>query len=216
MWPVSPVLFRSDPYCKMSHIKSLEENGPSVSLFMQGEVAIILLRDGKEEHHVFQLKTIEIMFPQSPRSTYPIPANAPDYFIYVPATCPGMNAEIIPLSKDEAEIIAYKIYELNSAAEAEEAEDASYDDNECAYCGSYHDDDDRESVTSVELRVNARIVADERAKMNNEIEQEKRAVENEWADARNRIIARHEALLAEGATKQLNERMRYAAAELAQ
>ena len=192
-------------------IQYLQENGPSVTLFdFNREVSIILLRDGKEEHHTFYRNTIEIMFPQS-RSSYPISENAPDYFIYAP--CVETKDEIIPLTKDEAEIISYKIYQLNSAVEAEEAA-AAEADKECGYCGEklgdccgdHEEDDDRASVTSTELQVNARIVA--AAKMSDEVEQEKKAVQTEWSDARKRILAVHEARMAADAAKQLKERMR--------
>jgi hypothetical protein len=198
---------------KEERIAYLQEKGPYVSLFDGNrEISIILLRDGKEEHHTFYRNTIEIMFPQSCRSSPGIPNDAPDYFIYAPTNCPAMNEEIIPLSKDEAEIISYRIYELNSAADAEYAD---YD-NECCYCGGEHDedehdeDDDRASITSTEMQVHKRIVAE--AKMNNEVEQEKQAVQTEWADSRQRILAIHEARMAADADKQLKERMRIQAA----
>ena len=146
---------------KEERIAYLQEKGPNVSLFdFNREVSIILLRDGKEEHHTFYRNTIEVMFPQSCRSSPGIPNDAPDYFIYAPTNCPAMNDEIIPLTKDEAEIISYRIYELNSAADAEAAEE------------------------------------------------EKKAVQTEWADARQRILAVHEARMAADAAKQLAERMR--------
>lgn len=198
---------------KEERIAYLQEKGPHVSLFdFDREMSIILLRDGKEEHHTFYRNTIEIMFPEN-RSTYPIPEDAPDYFIYAPVACEATKDEIIPLSKDEAEIIAYKIYELNSAADAAAAEA----ERECGYCGEklgdcwgdHEDDDDRASITSTEARVNAQILADEAAaKMTNEVEQEKQAVHNEWASGRQRILAIHEARMAADADKQLKERMR--------
>ena len=202
---------------KEERIAYLQEKGPYVSLFDGNrEISIILLRDGKEEHHTFYRNTIEIMFPQSCRSSPGIPNDAPDYFIYAPTNCPAMNEEIIPLSKDEAEIISYRIYELNSAADAEAAEA----DKECGYCGEKlgdcygdHEDDDRASITSTEMQVNARIVADEAAaKMNNEVQQEKQAVQNEWASGRQRIMAIHEARMAADAAKELKVRMRVQAA----
>ena len=184
---------------KEERIAYLEKNGPDVSLFdYNREISIILLRDGKEEHHTFFRNTIEIMFPQSRRSRSMIPNDAPDYFIYAP------TEEIIPLSKNEAEIIAHKMYELTSAADAEEAA-AAEADKECGYCGEklgdcygdHEEDDDRASITSTELRVDARILAMEaEAKMNNEVQQEKQAVQNEWASGRQRIMERHAALVA--------------------
>jgi hypothetical protein len=191
-------------------IQYLKENGPDVCLFdFNREISIILVRDGKEEHHTFFRNTVVIVFPQG-RSYYPVPEDAPDYFIYAPS--PEANDKLIPLTKDEAEIIAYKIYQLNSAADAEEAA-ASEADKECGYCGEklgdcygdHEEDDDRASITSVEMRVNARILADE-------VEQEKKAVQNEWASGRQRIMAIHEARMATDADKQLKERMRIQAA----
>jgi hypothetical protein len=190
-------------------IAYLEKNGPNVSLFDDNrEISIVLLRNGKDEHHTFFRNTIEIVFPQS-RSTYPISDDAPEYFIYAPH--PERSDEIIPLSKDEADIIAYKIYELNSEVEADEAA-AAEAERECGYCGEKlgdcwgdHEEDDRASVTSTEVRLHKRIVADELAKMTNEVEQEKQAVQ---ADSRQRILAIHEARMAADADKQLKERMR--------
>ena len=219
--PTKHHLCKMNPLCSMTATKEeriayLQEKGPHVSLFdFDREMSIILLRDGKEEHHTFFRNTIDIVFPES-RSTYPIPEDAPDYFIYAPVACEATKDEIIPLSKDEAEIISYRIYELNSAADAEAAEA----DKECGYCGEKlgdcygdHEDDDRASITSTEMQVNARIVADEAAaKMNNEVQQEKQAVQNEWASARQRILARHEERMAADAAKQLAERMRVQAA----
>lgn len=202
---------KMNPLCSMTATKEeriayLQEKGPHVSLFdFDREMSIILLRDGKEEHHTFFRNTIDIVFPES-RSTYPIPEDAPDYFIYAPVACEATKDEIIPLSKDEAEIIAYKIYQLNSAADAEAAEA----DKECGYCGEklgdcygdHEEDDDRASITSTEMQVNARILADEAAA------KEKQAVQNEWASGRQRILAIHEARMAADADKQLKERMR--------
>jgi hypothetical protein len=196
-------------------IAYLEKNGPDVHLFDDNrEISIVLLRNGKDEHHTFFRNTIVIVFPQS-RSYYPIPDDAPDYFIYAPHLT--SNDEIIPLNKDEADVIAFKIYELNSALEAEEA--ASEADKECGYCGEKlgdcygdHEEDDRASVTSTEVRLQMRIAADHAAKMSNEIEQEKQAFQTEWADGRKRILAIHEARMAADADKQLKERMRVQAA----
>jgi hypothetical protein len=178
---------------KEERIQYLQENGPDVSLFdFNREIAIVLLRDGKEEHHTFFRNTIDIVFPEN-RATYPVPEDAPEYFIYAPSV--EAKDEIIPLRKDEAEIIAYKMYKLNSAIEEAEAAAA---DKECGYCGEklgdcygdHDEDDDRVSITSVEMRVNARIVAMEAT------EKEKQAVQNEWASGRQRIMAIHEARMA--------------------
>lgn len=197
---------------RQERIAYLQEKGPEVSLFDDNrEISIVLLRDGKEEHHTFFRNTIVIVFPQMCRSTPDIPNDAPDYFIYAPTPCAGMNAEIIPLTKDEADAIAYKMYQLNSAADAEAAQEEA-DDNECGYYEHDDEDDDRASVTSTEVRLHKRIIAEEMAKMSNEIEQEKQAVQNEWADARQRILAAHEARMAKDAEKQLAERMRIQAA----
>ena len=46
------------------------------------------------------------------------------------------------------------------------------------------------------------------AKMNNEVQQEKQAFQNEWSSGRQRILAIHEARMAADADKQLKERMR--------
>jgi hypothetical protein len=199
---------------RQERIAYLQEKGPHVSLFDDNrEVSVVLLRDGKEEHHTFFRNTVVIVFPQS-RSYYPIPDDAPDYFMYAPRV--ETKDEIIPLNKDEADIIAFKIYELNSALEAEEAA-ASEADKECGYCGEnlgdcygdHEEDDDRASITSVEIRINARILAMEAtAKMNNEVQQEKQAFQNEWSSGRQRILAIHEARMAADADKQLKERMR--------
>ena len=198
---------------KEERIAYLQEKGPYVSLFDDNrEISIVLLRNGKDEHHTFFRNTIEIVFPQS-RSTYPISDDAPDYFIYAPR--PERSDEIIPLTKDEADVIAYKIYELNSEVEADEAA-AAEAERECGYCGEKlgdcwgdHEEDDRASVTSTEVRLHKRIVADELAKMTNEVEQEKKAVQT---DSRQRILAIHEARMAADADKQLKERMRIQAA----
>jgi len=116
-----------------------------------------------------------------------------------------------------------RILERHEALLAEEAA-AAEADKECGYCGEklgdcwgdHEEDDDCTSITSTEVRVNARILADELAKMNNALEQEKQAVHNEWASGRQRMLERHEALLAEEATKQLAERMRVQAQEAAE
>ena len=191
---------------KEERIAYLKEKGPDVSLFdFNREICIILLREGKEQRHTFFRNTIDIVFPQS-RSTYPIPEDAPEYFIYAPTQ---QRDEIIEVSKDEADIIAYKIYELNSEVEADEAAVAEAE-RECGYCGEklgdcwgdHEEDDDRASITSTEARVNAQILADEAAA------KEKQAVQNEWASGRQRILAIHEARMAADADKQLKERMR--------
>jgi len=178
---------------KEERIQYLKENGPDVSLFdFNREVSITLVRYGKEEHHTFFRNTIAIVFPEN-RSTYPIPEDATDYFIYAPSPCDASKDEIIPLSKDEAEIIAYKMHQLNSAIE-----EAAEADKECGYCGEklgdcygdHEEDDDCASITSAEARVNARIVAMEAT------EKEKQAVQSEWASGRQRIMAIHEVRMA--------------------
>ena len=211
--PTKHHLCKMNPLCSMTATKEeriayLQEKGPHVSLFdFDREMSIILLRDGKEEHHTFFRNTISIVFPQS-RSYYAIPEDTPDYFIYAPRV--ETKDEIIPLSKDEADIIAFKIYELNTALEEAEEAAAAEAERECGYCGEklgdcygdHEEDDDRASITSVEMRVNAQILADEAAA------KEKQAVQNEWSSARQRIIAIHEARMAADADKQLKERMR--------
>jgi len=186
----------------------LEKNGPNVSLFdLNREISIILLRNGNQQRHTFFREAIDIVFPQS-RSYYKVPHDAPDYFIYAPPPSVGANDEIIPLSKHEAEIIAQKIHELDSAADAEA--EAAEADKECGYCGEklgdcwgdHEEDDDCASITSTEVRVNARILAAD------ELQQEKQAVHNQWAAARQNILKRHAELLDEEANKQLAERLR--------
>lgn len=199
---------------KEERIAYLQEKGPDVSLFDDNrEVSIVLLRDGKEEHHTFFRNTVVIVFPQG-RSYYSVPEDAPDYFIYAPRV--ETKDEIISLSKDEADIIAYKMYQLNSEVEADESA-AAEAERECGYCGEklgdcwgdHEEDDDRASITSTEMRINAQILAMEAtAKMNNEVQQEKQAVHNQWASGRQRILAIHEARMAADADKQLKERMR--------
>jgi len=204
---------------KPERIAYLQEKGPHVDFFNDNrEVSVILLRDGKEQRHTFLRNTIDIVFPHN-RLTYPIPEDGPDYFIYVPSLFGASEDKIIPLSKDEAEIIAQKIRHANSvveAAEAAAAEAAAAEaDKECVYCGEklgecngdHEYDDDRASVTSAEMRVNAHIVAAEAA-MNGELQEAKQSLENDWAASRKLILARHEALRAEEATKQLEQRMR--------
>ena len=178
---------------RQERIAYLQQKGPHVSLFDDNrEIAVVLLRDGKEEHHTFFRNTIDIVFPQS-RSYYPVPEDAPEYFIYAPRV--ETKDKIIPLNKDEADIIAFKIYELNTALE--DAEEAAAADKECGYCGEKlgdcygdHEDDDRASITSVEMRINVRILAMEAT------EKEKQAVQNEWASGRQRILERHATLVA--------------------
>jgi len=197
---------------KEERIQYLKENGPWVSLFDFGrEVSIILVRYGKEEHHTFFRDCVKIVIPEN-RSTYPIPEDAPSYFIYAPT---HERDEIIGVSKEEAEILQRKIEEVNQAYLAEDDNTrCNYCSDKLSYCcGDHEEDDDRASITSAEVRVNARILADEAAaKMTNEVEQEKQAFENEWASGRQRILSIHEARMAADADKQLAERMRIQAA----
>jgi hypothetical protein len=185
-------------------IKDLQENGPA-ACFADGCMIITLLRDGKarEMHSPFYRDSVHIVSPET-RPYYPIIETTADYFIHLPGKEGEWLENNIPITKEEAQKLETMISQIYES----ECADEEYGDE---------DDDGRASVTSVELRVNARIVADEAAaKMNNEIEQEKQAVQNEWSDARKQILARHEALLAVGATKQLNERMRQQASETEQ
>ena len=132
---------------------------PNVHAISESELRITLLRNGKEEEHDFSKNSIHIVFPEN-SYYYPVFEGA-EYFIHTPQ-------KNIRLTMDEAYILERKIYELLEA-EADErmAEEAN---TECGYCGKmlgdcwgdHEEDDDRASITSVEIRLNARILAEAR------------------------------------------------------